>query len=98
MLLGIDLKCMDKAIYNKPWFIYIAECKDKTLYVGVAKDVSNRINTHNTTNKCRYTRFRKPIRLLYKEQCVNYNIARKREIEIKRFGRKKKLLLCEKVV
>lgn len=88
---------MDKAIYAEPWFIYIAECKDKTLYVGIAKNVVNRINTHNTTNKCRYTRFRKPIKLLYSEQCKNYSIARKREIEIKRFSRKKKLVLCEKV-
>lgn len=89
---------MDKTIYDTPWFLYIAECKDKTLYVGIARDVDNRIKTHNTTDKCRYTRFRKPIILLYMEQCENYSVARKREIEIKRFSRKKKILLCEKAV
>jgi putative endonuclease len=87
---------MDKSIYNNPWFVYIAECRNKTLYVGIAKDVYKRIGEHNNTNKCRYTRFRKPIELIYKELCDNYNIARKREIEIKRFSRKKKLDLADK--
>ncbi len=87
---------VDKSLYNNPWFVYIAECKDGTLYVGVAKDVNKRIKDHNSTNKCRYTRFRKPLTLAYKERCENYNIARKREIEIKRFSRKKKLELVNK--
>ena len=84
---------MDKSIYDEPWFVYIAECKDKTLYVGVAKDAYKRIEDHNTTNKCRYTRFRKPLKLVYSELCDNYNIARKRELEIKSFNRNKKLKL-----
>ena len=81
---------MDKSIYNKPWFVYIAECYDKTLYAGVAIDADKRIEAHNTTNNCRYTRFRKPIKLVYKEPCLNYSIARKRESEIRRLSRKKK--------
>ena len=87
---------MDKNNYNQPWHVYIAECRDKTLYVGVAKDVNKRIHNHNTTNKCRYTRFRKPLKLVNDEKCSNYNIARKRESEIKRFSRKKKLALVGK--
>ena len=87
---------MDKSIYGNPWFVYIAECRDKTLYVGVAKNVYKRIEDHNNTNKCRYTRFRKPIKLIHKELCDNYNMARKREIEIKRFSRQKKLELADK--
>ena len=86
---------MDKIIYEKPWFVYIAECRDGTLYVGIAIDVNKRMQEHNTTNKCRYTRFRKPITLIYKEPCLNYNSARKRELEIKKFSRKKKLELIE---
>jgi len=84
---------MDSDIYNNPWFVYIAECRDKTLYVGVAKDVNRRIADHNKTNKCRYTRFRKPLKAVYKEVCENYEAARKREAQIKKFSRKKKLTL-----
>ncbi len=84
---------VDKSIYNESWFTYIAECRDKELYVGITKDVKKRIKEHNTTKKCRYTCFRKPIRLIYKEPCENYNAARKREQEVKKFSRAKKIAL-----
>ena len=84
--------------YNKPWFVYIAECKDKTLYVGVAKDADKRIKAHNTTKQCRYTRYRKPLKLVYRELCDNYSVARNRESEIKKFSRKKKFDLIKSIV
>ena len=86
---------MVKANYLKPWFIYIAECRDKTLYVGIAKDIAKRLKEHNSTNKCRYTRFRKPLKLIYHEKVLNYSLARKREVEIKKFSRKKKFALID---
>ncbi|MBU1084275.1 MAG: GIY-YIG nuclease family protein [Candidatus Omnitrophica bacterium] len=72
------------------WYVYIAECRDKTFYVGIARDPDKRIAEHNKTKRCRYTRYRKPIVLKYKEICDNYGAARKRETEIKKFSRKKK--------
>jgi len=84
---------MAKSIYSKPWFVYIAECKDKTLYTGIAIDVERRIHEHNTTNKCRYTRFRKPLKLVYKEICLDHITASRREMEIKGFSRGKKIEL-----
>ena len=87
---------MDKSCYNQQWFLYIAECKDGTLYTGIAKDVDKRIHAHNNTSRCRYTRFRKPIKLVYQEGCSSYSIARTREYEIKKFSRKKKLELISK--
>ena len=87
---------MNKEIYNDPWSVYIAECRDKTLYVGVAKDAEQRMSDHNKTNKCRYTRSRKPIILVYYELCSDYAVARKREAQIKKFSRKKKLELANR--
>ena len=84
---------MNGDIYNEPWFVYIIECNDSRLYVGIARDVDRRVKEHNTTSKCRYTRYRKPVRLVYREIQPNYNIARQRENEIKRFSRKKKFAL-----
>ena len=86
---------MKKLIYNKPWFVYIAQCCDETLYSGVALDVATRIHEHNHTNKCRYTRSRKPIAVVYKESCSNHSAALKREIAIKGLGRRKKLELID---
>ena len=57
------------------------------------KTCQNASGEHNTTNKCRYTRFRKPLKLIYKEFCFNYSEACKREAEIKGFSRKKKYAL-----
>ena len=79
--------------------MYVAECHDRTLYVGIARNVERRIKEHNTTHRCRYTRFRKPLRLIHKEWCVDYSNGRRRELEVKRFSRKKKLelVMLEKV-
>jgi len=78
---------------DENWYLYIARCREGSLYVGISKDVTRRIHEHNTTNKCRYTRFRKPLALLYQEECLNYSAARKRESEIKKWRREKKLAL-----
>lgn len=87
---------MNKAVYKKPWFVYIAECGDKSLYTGIARDASKRIDEHNRTNKCKYTRSRKPVKLLYSEKHTDFSSAAKREAEIKKFPRKKKLKLITK--
>ncbi|MDD5441673.1 MAG: GIY-YIG nuclease family protein [Candidatus Omnitrophica bacterium] len=77
------------------WYLYIARCRDGTLYVGITKDVLRRIKEHNTTNKCRYTRFRKPITLIYSEKCESHSQALKREAEVKKWSRAKKLALIK---
>ena len=89
---------MDKGIYSNPWWVYIARCYNGTLYVGIAIDVEKRIHEHNHTSKCRYTRYRKPLLLIYSELQCDYNSARRREKEIKRYSRKKKLDLIEKKI
>ena len=86
---------MDKAIYRRPWFVYIAECSDKTLYTGIAIDVEKRIKEHNTTDKCRYTRSRQPLILRYKKRYPDHGKALKREFEMKRLTKKNKLSLIK---
>ena len=85
---------MDSIILGE-WFLYIIQCRNGELYVGIAKDVEKRVKEHNTTRKCRYTRFRKPVRLIYSEHCDDYAQARKRERAVKKFSRKKKFALIE---
>lgn len=77
------------------WYVYIVECKDNELYVGIAKDVKARIKLHNKGLACRYTKYRKPVKLRFKERQKSYNLARKREREIKGFSRAKKLNLIK---
>ncbi|MBU1044534.1 MAG: GIY-YIG nuclease family protein [Candidatus Omnitrophica bacterium] len=88
-------RCIIAAKKNDPWFIYIAKCRDKTLYIGMTNDVDKRIKAHNTTSICKYTRARKPITLVYHEKCKNRTNAAKREIELKKYSRAQKLELIK---
>ena len=42
----------------RPWYLYILECVDGSLYTGVAKDVEVRLRKHNSGKGARYTRSR----------------------------------------
>ncbi|MDP2937882.1 MAG: GIY-YIG nuclease family protein [Candidatus Omnitrophota bacterium] len=75
------------------WYVYIIECADKTLYTGIAKDVPRRIKRHNDKDGGSYTRIRTPVKLAYQESQPTYSSALKREAQIKRWPRSKKLAL-----
>jgi len=83
---------------EQEWFVYIIECKDSSLYVGIAKDVELRIQQHKKGIACRFTKFRKPVNLIYEERLESYKKARAREKEIKGYKRIKKLKLINKSV
>jgi putative endonuclease len=76
----------------KPWKVYIVRCADSSLYTGIAKDVKRRIEEHNLDNSlgAKYTRGRRPVKLVYSEEFANRSDAAKREHEIKRMSRKAK--------
>lgn len=79
----------------KPWFAYILQCADDSLYTGVTIDVIRRVEEHNSDNKkgARYTRVRRPVTLVYREQCDNRADACQREAAIKKLTRQQKLNL-----
>ena len=78
------------------WFLYIAECSDKKLYVGITTDVIARIKRHNSGKGCRFTKYRSPLNLLHTEKFEIKKEAEAREKEVKRFSRDKKLNLIKK--
>jgi putative endonuclease len=80
---------------KETWFVYIVECRDRTLYIGMTNDVEKRIKAHNTTNASRYTRARRPVRLKYFEQCKTRSAAAKRESALKKITRAEKLGLIK---
>ncbi len=77
------------------WYVYIIKCKDKKLYVGIAKDLDKRIQLHNKGIACRFTKYRNPVRLVYKETYNTKSEARKRELEIKGYSRQRKFDLID---
>lgn len=74
--------------------VYILRCSDNTLYTGSTVNLIKRLKEHNGS-KCgaKYTRMRRPVEIVYQEECDTFSIARAREAEIKRMSRKEKLLL-----
>ena len=76
------------------YYVYILECSDKTLYTGIATDVKRRLDEHNNSDKgAKYTKIRRPLKLVYSEESENRSSASKREYEIKKLSREKKLEL-----
>lgn len=71
-------------------YVYIVKCNDDTYYTGYAKNLEQRILTHNQGKGARYTRGRLPVNLVYYEMYDNKSDAMKREWEIKQLTRKEK--------
>ena len=74
------------------WTVYILRCTDETLYTGITKDVERRIEEHNGSGLLgsKYTRARRPVRLVYSEAHKTRSDAARREYEIKRLNREGK--------
>lgn len=84
----------DKPAGDK-WLVYIVRCADGTLYTGITKDVKRRCQQHNAGTASRYTRSRRPIKLIYQEIHPDQSSALKREAAIKAMTRKEKLAMIQ---
>lgn len=80
-----------------PYYTYILECSDNSLYVGCSNNLARRIKQHNES-KCgaHYTKIRRPVVLKYFEEFITLREARQRESEIKSWRREKKFNLIKK--
>ena len=78
-------------------YCYIVECADGTYYTGWAIDPEKRLQVHNKGRGAKYTKTRRPVKLVYVEEQPDRKTAMKREIAIKRLGRDGKKKLVEKV-
>ena len=73
------------------WHVYIVECSDGTLYTGISNNVDKRIREHNLGIGSKYTRGRRPVKLLAKCNYADKSHASKMEYKIKRLTREAKL-------
>lgn len=79
----------------KFYYVYIVECSDKSLYVGLINNIERRINEHNFgVNDNSYTSTRIPVNLIFHQEFVQFQQAEKFEKKIKKWSRKKKLALA----
>lgn len=70
------------------------ECSDNSIYTGVTTDIDRRLSEHNNTNKgAKYTRTRRPVKLLKIFDFDTRQLACKEEYRIKQLTKKEKLKL-----
>lgn len=69
-----------------PWYVYLIECMDGSVYTGVAVDVARRYAQHAAGKGARYTRSHPPRRLLASFEHPDRSSALKAEHAIKRLS------------
>jgi putative endonuclease len=82
---------------NNPWHVYMLLCADDALYTGVALDPQRRLLQHNgeRAGGPKYTRGRRPVRLIWSAQAADRGAALQREAAIKKLRRSEKLQLID---
>jgi putative endonuclease len=78
------------------FYCYILECSDGTYYTGWSTEPERRLCQHNRGAGARYTRSRRPVRLVYVEELPDKSAALKRERAIKALSRPRKQKLIGK--
>jgi putative endonuclease len=76
------------------WQVYILECADGTLYTGITTDLKRRLTEHNdSASGAKFTKTRRPVKLVYSKACTDRSGASKEENRIKKLSRAEKLEL-----
>ena len=80
------------------WFLYVLQCSDDSYYTGVTTDLNRRLKEHNTSNRgAKYTRARRPVKLIYFSEHKDRSSAQKSEYMFKQMTRKQKEEIINKV-
>jgi putative endonuclease len=77
-----------------PWFTYMIECRDGSIYTGITTDVAARYSAHAGGKGARYTRSHPPLRLLCVIEHADRSAAAKAEYAMKRLSPEAKRAFC----
>ena len=84
----------DSSKAKAPWFLYLIECEGNSIYTGITTDVQRRYAQHLAGTGAKYTRARKPLRLLGWLEFSTKSEALKAEIRTKNLKAERKRALC----
>ena len=70
----------------KPWFLYLIECLDGSIYTGITVDLGARYQAHKLGKGARYTRSHPPQKLLGAQEFPDRSTASKAEFQIKKLS------------
>ena len=79
---------MTGLFYIMAYYLYIIQSEnDDSFYIGTTQDLNSRLERHNQ-GRSRYTKTKRPWKLVYYEEHPDRSSAMKREYAIKRQKRK----------
>ena len=73
------------------FWVYVLRCRDGTLYTGYTNDIERRVKLHNDGKGAKYTKARRPVKLVGKWGFKTKSEALRAEIAFKKLSRKEKL-------
>ena len=72
-------------------YTYLLECSDGTLYCGWTNDLEKRVKAHNSGRGAKYTKSRRPVRLVWYETFETKEEAMSREVKVKQLSRNQRM-------
>ncbi len=84
-----------KLLIKKQNYVYILECIDGTYYTGWTNDMKKRFENHINGKGAKYTKWKKPLKIVYIQECEDKSTSLKREIEIKNMSKHQKIKLVQ---
>ncbi|MBQ6036564.1 MAG: GIY-YIG nuclease family protein [Lachnospiraceae bacterium] len=80
---------------EKQNYTYMLQCADGSFYIGWTNDIRKRVQTHNAGKGGKYTRSKRPCRLVYLECFETKQEAQSREVHLKQLTRPEKEALLD---
>ncbi|WP_243343264.1 GIY-YIG nuclease family protein [Anaerococcus sp. AGMB09787] len=71
-------------------FVYMLRCRDNSLYTGYTTNLDNRVKAHNSGKGAKYTRARRPVKLVFYREVADKSTGLKLEYRIKKLSKAKK--------
>jgi putative endonuclease len=81
------------------YFVYILKCSDQSFYTGITTNLDRRIKEHNSSKLgAKYTKVRRPVKLIYSKNFTNRSEASIEEARIKKLSRDEKLNFLKNIL
>jgi len=75
------------------WYLYLIQNPEGTIYTGISTAPEKRLKAHNAGKGAKFTRNKGPWILKYVEECGSVGDALKRERQVKKYRKVRKLAL-----
>jgi putative endonuclease len=76
------------------YYLYLLQCADDSFYAGITVDLERRLAEHNNSKLgSKYTRARRPVKLVFSQEFKDRSTATKAELDLKKLTHTEKIAL-----